>query len=140
MSKLRRELTDTEKEAAKRLMRLFTAYKKAQNLTQTKLANRIGMSQSAVGQYLNGEIPLNLPALISFSQEFGCTIQDIDPTCPHIIPTSPEEKALIAAYRDMDYRHDQASKRALLQVAELSGAYRVTLEHNAKKEPADPDS
>ncbi|QEY15489.1 XRE family transcriptional regulator [Cellvibrio sp. KY-GH-1] len=135
--KKRRELSPAELEIAQRAMAHFQRCKKDNGLTQSKLADAVGMSQSAIGQYLNGEIPFNLPALILLAKEFGCTLQDLDPDCEHILPITPEEKALIAAYRDMTGRHDEASKKALLQVAELSPAYRVTLEHTAKTTPSD---
>lgn len=137
MKTKRRELTPQEKANANRLMAIFQCRKKDFGLTQTKLGEMVGMTQSGVGQYLNGELPLNLPALIVFAMALECQIQDIDPECPHQIPTTPEEKGLIAAYRDMKAREDLASQKALLQVAELSAAYRVTLENSAEKAPSD---
>jgi transcriptional regulator with XRE-family HTH domain len=140
MKTKRRTLTPEELENAARLMAIFHQRKKQNSLTQAKLGEAVGMTQSGVGQYLNGEVPLNLTALILFSMALGCQLQDIDPDCPHLIPTSPEEKGLVAAYRDMKNRKDATSAKALLQVAELSPAYRATLEHNEDTILADPHS
>lgn len=139
MKTKRRELTLQETANANRLMSIFQERKKEKNLTQAKLGEMVGMTQSGVGQYLNGEVPLNLPALILFSMALECQLQDIDPDCPHLIPSSPEEKGLLAAYRDMKSRNDSASKKALLQVAELSPAYRLTLLDSEEKDAVDPD-
>lgn len=138
--KNRRELTPAELKVAERAMTQFLRCKKESGLTQTKLAESANMSQSAAGQYLNGEIAFNLPTLILFAKQFGCTLQDLDPSCPYLLPANPEENALIAAYRDMKIRHDEGSKKALLQVAELSPAYRVTLLQAEEKALSDDHS
>lgn len=140
MKTKRRELDPSERANADRLMAIFQEKKRTDGLTQGKLGDMMGMTQSGVGQYLNGEVPLNLPALLLFSIALEVELQDIDPDCPYLIPTSPEEKGLIAAYRDMKSRDDQASKKALLQVAELSPAYRVTLVNSGEADPADDHS
>lgn len=64
----RRELTENEKKASKRLTKAFKeAQAKDPSLTQVELGGRIGMTQSGVGHYLNGRVPLNLDALFSLS-------------------------------------------------------------------------
>ncbi len=59
-------------EAAK-LKAIYEARKQADpSLTQDVIADRAGWSgQSVVSQYLNGRIPLNLPALLKFSAILG---------------------------------------------------------------------
>lgn len=125
----RRELTPYEKDCASRLKEIFL-HKKDEGLTQSKLAEKTGMTQSAIGQYLNGKIPLNLEALILFSLHLDCKIQDIDPKNPIFLSIHEEERALISAYWEMKNSGNLAGKQALLQVAALSPAFGLKLPHN----------
>jgi hypothetical protein len=78
--------------------------------------------------------------MIMFSIALKCRIQDIDPDCQYLILTTPEEKALNAAYRDLKSRGEVASQKALLGVAELSPAYHLTLERSKETIASDIDS
>src|SRR3989304_5006649 len=70
MEKTRRELTDEEKAAAKRLREIWQRKKGALNLTQLSMAIACGWSvQAAFQQYLNASIPLNVKALLKISRE-----------------------------------------------------------------------
>ncbi|HDL7736081.1 TPA: helix-turn-helix transcriptional regulator [Yersinia enterocolitica] len=70
-------LTPEQKADAERLMAIF---KKQKGLTQAVLADELGFSnQSAVSQYLNGKIPLNVEASIKFADKLGCQISDFSP-------------------------------------------------------------
>lgn len=48
------------------------------HLTQRSAATQLGISQSAVCQYLNGKIPLNLEMIIKFSKLFKISPVKID--------------------------------------------------------------
>ncbi|WP_272670882.1 helix-turn-helix domain-containing protein [Providencia sp. PROV147] len=71
-------LTDDQKFDATRLKALFQAQK---GLTQAVLADDLGFAnQSAVSQYLNGRIPLNVEVAIKFADRFGCLVSDFSPS------------------------------------------------------------
>jgi len=124
----RRPLTTEEKAWADRLMAIFQKRKDSHKISQVKLGDMIGISQSAVGQYLNGVIPLNLMAKISFAMALECTVQDIDPTCPYATPLTQAETALIEAYRDMKKQNDTQNQELLLFAASRSPAFQKALE------------
>jgi transcriptional regulator with XRE-family HTH domain len=48
--------------------------------TQEEAAALLGFGQSALSQYLNGDIPLNLPAAVKFGKLLNCKPNDISPT------------------------------------------------------------
>lgn len=131
-----RQLTEHEAACARRLQEIFSSRKKTKGITQAKLAEQMGISQSGVGQYINGSIPLNLQAIIMFSIHLECKVQDIDPECPVLLSVTPEEQALLSAYWEMETAGNQAGKQALLQVAALSPAFRATLEQTQEKQSA----
>ncbi|MBU0789582.1 MAG: helix-turn-helix transcriptional regulator [Gammaproteobacteria bacterium] len=73
-----KEIQATE---ATKLKAIYEARKQADpKLTQDVLAEQAGWSgQSVVSQYLNGRIPLNLPALLKFSSILGFDPKDVSP-------------------------------------------------------------
>lgn len=48
--------------------------------SQMALGHLLEMNQSAVSQYLNGNIPLNAPVAAKFAKVFGCQIDDFSET------------------------------------------------------------
>lgn len=82
MKLIRRELSDQEKQAAKRLKILWETKKKELGLTQRTLAEKLSVTQSAVNAYLNANIPLNLDAVINFAAVLNVDPRDIYPTLP----------------------------------------------------------
>jgi transcriptional regulator with XRE-family HTH domain len=99
MTTKRRELTEEEKACAARLKDIWEKKRHVLELSQERLGIEMGMSQSAVGQYLNAKIPLNLPVKISFAMALQCDLVEIDPEIPFSLPSSPDEKKIIDAYR-----------------------------------------
>lgn len=79
-------------EEAARLKAAYQARKKVlPNLTQEQIAHMFNWSgQSAVSQYLNGRIPLNLKALLGFSSVLGVHPSDIS---PRLVP--PDSKLAV---------------------------------------------
>jgi len=76
----RRQLTAEEKTVAGNLKKIFNTKKKELGLSQLTAAHVMGWkSQGAVGQYLNGEVPLNTDAKIKFSRLLEIEINDFDP-------------------------------------------------------------
>jgi hypothetical protein len=88
----RRELTAEEKQDVARLKAAWLAYKdRNEGATQEWLGRETGIgSQGAVGQYLRGVIPLNLPALLSFCRVLGVSPESISPTLTALVPKTTE--------------------------------------------------
>ncbi|WP_186031890.1 LexA family transcriptional regulator [Burkholderia gladioli] len=84
----RRELTRAEKEDAERLKAAWLAYKERnEGANQDWLGRETGIgSQSVIGQYLRGVIPLNLPALLSFCRVLGVEPEQISPGLSWLMP------------------------------------------------------
>ena len=68
----RRPLSDEEKARAHSLRAIWNAKKKDLGLTQEAVAASLGWdNNTAVGQYLNGRIPLNIEAAFKFASILG---------------------------------------------------------------------
>ncbi|WP_312669700.1 LexA family transcriptional regulator [Stutzerimonas nitrititolerans] len=82
----RRELTSGEQAECARLKAIFEKRQKEAKdqgvrITQESLGNSIGWKsgQSAVNQYLNGKVPLNLEALLKFAAELRFAPEEVSP-------------------------------------------------------------
>jgi transcriptional regulator with XRE-family HTH domain len=76
-----RKITAEQKEDAARLMRIYLEHKAKYGLTQDQLADELGFAvQSAVNQYLNGKIALNMEAAVKFAERFNCRVSDFSPS------------------------------------------------------------
>lgn len=77
----RRQLTDEERADAQRLSTAWRAYKaKNKGATQSWLAAESGIgTQGALGQYLRGAIPLNMPALVALCRVLEVAPEEISP-------------------------------------------------------------
>jgi len=77
-----RKLTLEEKQWQENLLRLWSAAKnrKDKPISQSKAADFMSITQGAVGQYLNGKIPLNTDAILLFSKYLEVFPGDINPT------------------------------------------------------------
>lgn len=81
-------ITDEQKQDAARLSNLWLLFKdNTPGATQEKLAAECGWkTQGAVSQYLRGQIPLNLPALLKFAKALHCEPEHISPTLAAQLP------------------------------------------------------
>lgn len=61
-------LTTEQLDDAMRLKALYESKKKELGITQADIANELDISQGAVGHYLNGRNPLNLPVAAVFAK------------------------------------------------------------------------
>lgn len=61
------------------LKALYVMKRKELNLTQSDIADALGVSQAAVSHYLNGENPLNTRVAAIFSQMLGVPVQAFSP-------------------------------------------------------------
>jgi phage repressor protein C with HTH and peptisase S24 domain len=57
----------------------FKQKQESKPASQEAAAGILGFNQSALNQYLNGKIPLNLEVAIKFSELLDCTVFDISP-------------------------------------------------------------
>lgn len=78
-------LTPEQRADAARLKNLFAAWQKGrreagQPSSQEALSDMLGFNQSALSQYLNGRIPLNVSAATKFAGLIGCSIADFSPS------------------------------------------------------------
>lgn len=79
MSKPKRKITKEEKQLAENLKRIWLARKGELGLNQEKVGATLGITQGAVGHYLNGRIALNINIIIKFAKLLKVEPKDIDP-------------------------------------------------------------
>ncbi|MFS1524477.1 LexA family transcriptional regulator [Microbulbifer sp. 2304DJ12-6] len=79
MSKPKRKITQEEKQLAENLKRTWLAKKGELGLNQEKAGATLGITQGAVGHYLNGRIALNTNIIIKFAKLLKVEPKDIDP-------------------------------------------------------------
>ncbi|MFW2396572.1 helix-turn-helix domain-containing protein [Burkholderia pseudomallei] len=77
-------LTQEQKEDAARLRTLFKEWQHVrkehgQPSSQMEAAAQLEFGQSALSQYLRGEIPLNVPVVAKFVRLLDCKVEDISP-------------------------------------------------------------
>lgn len=76
--------TAADLRAAARLKKLWLAMPRDRRPTQDLMAEHWGEggSQSLISQYMNGNIPLNIRAVMFFVRELGCEAEEIYPDLP----------------------------------------------------------
>ncbi len=104
----KRNITPNDLKAAENLRKIWGSFKEKHDLSQERAGALIGMTQSAFGQYLRGEIPLNTDATIKFARLLGVHPTDLrkdlnldfkSNISNAIVITSPEEIELITSFR-----------------------------------------
>lgn len=91
----RKEPTQYEKSVAARAKRIA----EDKRITQEEIAESLGITQGAVGQYLNGHIVINLKRLLDLCKALSCAPHDLDPE-QHIFDLYREdEKEIISLIR-----------------------------------------
>lgn len=76
----KKTLTTEQLDDAKRLKALYESKKKQLNVTQYTIADELGISQGAVGHYMNGRIALNVPVVTAFARILHVQASDISPS------------------------------------------------------------
>ncbi len=100
----RKELTTEQLEDAKRLKALYESKKKSLGITQYTIADDLGISQGAVGHYLNGRNALNAPIASVFAKALQVSISDFSPSIAREISdyaasnTEDPQRPIILAY------------------------------------------
>lgn len=72
-------LTTEQLQDAARLKALYDSKKKELGITQADMADELDISQGAVGHYLNGRNPLNLPVAAKFAKLLHEPISSFSP-------------------------------------------------------------
>lgn len=79
-----KELSAEQKRDAERLKSLFKSWQSASPdgipISQERACEQIGLSQSAISQYLNGRIPLNPKAAVKFAKAIGADVSAFSET------------------------------------------------------------
>jgi phage repressor protein C with HTH and peptisase S24 domain len=78
-------LTHEQLSDAARLKNLFATWQRGRReaglpSSQEALSDLLGFNQSAMSQYLNGRIPLNVDAATKFANLIGCAVVDFSPS------------------------------------------------------------
>lgn len=80
MTQKRRDLSAEERGDAERLRQLWEAKSSSLKLTQLQASREFGFAnQSAISQYLNARIPLNLETTAKFARLLKVSIEEISP-------------------------------------------------------------
>jgi transcriptional regulator with XRE-family HTH domain len=130
--KKRRELTEAEKLAVDRLKKIWAVKKAELKLTQEAVGLACGWSgQVAFAQYINGNAPLNVEAVLRIAKVFNVHPTDIMPEINDILPTCEVENKKIAGTAQRNDLSAEALEFARL-FAELSSDQRAVLSGAAK--------
>lgn len=76
----KKDITPAQAEDAKRLKAIYEAKKKLLGVTQQSIADELDITQGAVGHYLNGRNPLNLPIASVFARLLQVDVEEFSPT------------------------------------------------------------
>lgn len=98
-------LTQEQLAEAARLKTLFATWQKGQReaglpSSQEAISDQLGFNQSALSQYLNGRIPLNVAAARKFAALIGASIGDFSPSLAaqldgDLVPAAPIDPAFM---------------------------------------------
>lgn len=76
----RSNLNNEQLDDAKRLKSLWSARKDDLSLTQSFVAQSLGVAQATINGYLNGNWPLNVNVAVRFAQSLQCRVEDFSPS------------------------------------------------------------
>lgn len=79
---------------AKRVKKAWLDAKKRRGLTQRELAEKLGINQSAVSQYLNEYLPFNVPIILKFAAALGVDALDLAPEFAESISAAKKAGAI----------------------------------------------
>ena len=124
-------LTLEQKEDAARLKKLFLTWKtgrkaRGEPASQDAFSDLVGITQSAVSQYLNGAIPLNPAAAAKFSKVLGCQISEFSSAVASLASEIGEAATPMAQRMDIT-ELSRAEVQLVLTFRELSESARDQL-------------
>ncbi|QZN96437.1 LexA family protein [Symbiopectobacterium purcellii] len=104
---LKKPLTPEQQADAVRLKALYELKKREMGFTQYTIADSLGISQGAVGHYLNGRNPLNVPIASAFASLLGVQISDFSPslaqTVSQYVTSNSSTDATFTALKAYEY-------------------------------------
>lgn len=90
MAEKTRTITDADRVAASNLRRLWAARRKLKpSFTQEVAALELGMTQSAISQYLKCTVPLGLKATMQFASLLSVKPEEIRPDVYDLVKNTP---------------------------------------------------
>lgn len=92
MAKSKRNITEADRAAAKKLRALWDEYKKKTRISQETAASRLGMSQAAFSQYLRCDIAMGTDALLGFAGFFSVSPSSIRADFGHDLPHTLQQQ------------------------------------------------
>lgn len=75
----KRTLTPEEIAECRALKAIYVAGKRNHGLSQMSLADKLGITQSAVSMYMNGVNALNMPIAVAFAKALNVRVEDFSP-------------------------------------------------------------
>jgi transcriptional regulator with XRE-family HTH domain len=129
MNKVTRVITPHDLEVAKRLNRLYLHKKSTEGLTQTDIAEKLGVSQSTIAQYLAGTIALrNAQTLCALAEALGVRPTDIDPKLKIRFPEPAKALDIVQNLPTFTLEGDTAKAISPFKKFGEEGAYVITLD------------
>lgn len=111
----KRVFSEADKVAAKNLKALWKTRAKELGLTQEKAGGELGMNQSAVSQYLAGQVPLRITAALKFAKILKVKPVEIRPDLAELTnELSPEALDWAQRFDKLDERGKRRFEAALL--------------------------
>ncbi len=99
------KLTPNDIVAASNLRRIWDEKRRPLGLTLEKAGERLGLSHSAISQYLGGKMPIGFNFLLKVSELLGVEPHDIRPDFPYRLylsdDFSPEARQLARYYETL---------------------------------------
>ena len=77
------------------------------------MADALGITQGAVGQYLNGPVAINLKRLLDFCKVLRCAPHEIDPDQQIFDLFRDDEKEIVSLIRSADENEVREIRRFL---------------------------
>jgi len=116
----KRTITEDQKEAARRLKRIWEQKRESLGITQDRVAELFGWANaSAVSQYLSGTVGLNVEAVLRFAKVLKVHPTEIMPELEELLPKD-------AAHAATEDKAGEALKLAL-SILELPSSQRAAL-------------
>lgn len=122
----KRKITDSQRQAAANLLRIWKQKAKSLGWTQEKAAHECGWSsQGTVHQYLYAKIALNTEATLKFAKLLQVAAVEIDPEILDVV-LNPGQKDVVNAYDKMAEQHRVTWRRTGDAFAQLSKPLKPT--------------
>lgn len=105
----RRPLTREEKKTCENLKRVWTVKKRELDLTQVRICEKLGITQAAFSQFINGLIPIPTKTLMAIALALKISVKDISPELGKRLEVlqafSPEKRTLPVLFSLNDTPH-----------------------------------